>query len=103
MSKNISSTSAIPILNTMLPISLLLETYPSNKDKQSKDNNKQSKDNNVSNNKEGKDKKKVIDTLIIIDSTNVLGNKDLRLEDITTQLDRVEIKESEDLEDSRSI
>jgi len=38
----------------------------------------------VSNNKEGKDKKKVIDTLIIIDSTNVLGNKDLRLEDITT-------------------
>ncbi len=80
----------------MLPISLLLETYPSNKDKQSKDNN-------VSNNKEGKDKKKVIDTLIIIDSTNVLGNKDLRLEDITTQLDRVEIEELEDLEDSRSI
>ena len=96
MSKNISSTSAIPILNTMLPISLLLETYPSNKDKQSKDNN-------VSNNKEGKDKKKVIDTLIIIDSTNVLGNKDLRLKDVTTQLNRVEIEESEDLEDSRSI
>jgi hypothetical protein len=38
----------------------------------------------VSNNKEGEDKKKVIDTLIIIDSTNVLGDKDLRLEDVTT-------------------
>ena len=95
-SKNISSTSTIPIRNTILPISLLLETYPSNKDKQSKDNN-------MSNNKEGEDKKKVIDTLIIIDSTNVLGDKDLRLEDVTTQLDRVEIEELEDLEDSRSI
>ena len=95
-SKNISSTSAIPILNTMLPISLLLETYPSNKDEQSKDDD-------VSNNKEGEDKKKVTDALVIIDSTNVLGDKDLRLEDVTTQLDRVEIEESEDLEDSRSI
>ena len=80
----------------MLPISLLLETYPSNEDEQSKDDD-------VSNNKEGKDEKKVTDTLVVIDSTNVLGDKDLRLEDVTTQLDGVEIEESEDLEDSRSI
>jgi hypothetical protein len=38
----------------------------------------------MSNNKESEDKKKVTDTLIIIDSTNVLGDKDLRLEDVTT-------------------
>ena len=95
-SKNISSTSAVPILNTVLPVSLLLETYPSVEDEQSKDDD-------VSNNKEGEDEKKVTDALIIIDSTNVLGDKDLRLEDVTTQLDGVEIEESEDLEDSRSI
>ena len=57
----------------------------------------------MSNNKEGEDEKKVTDTLIVIDSTNVLGDEDLRLEDVTAQLDRVEIEESEDLEDSGSI
>jgi hypothetical protein len=95
-SKNISGTSAVPVLNTVLPASPLPETHPGDEDEQSEDDD-------VSDNEEGEDEKKVTDALIVIDSTNVLGDEDLRLEDVTTQLDGVEIEESEDLEDSGSI